>query len=223
MDCRPTIAGGHDSLPLFLQIYSRPDYKSDATIIYGTQVENTDLFPQQATLVDEWNKVYAYPRLKYSGFAEAMGYIAGQFGDSIPVVRGDGGPYWEDGIVSTARSAALERETEQRALAAEKFSTLSSLVNPRLRPEAEAIKELWNNMVLYDEHTWGDDRSVPNPESQETLEQLAMKENFATEPRAALTTCCGAAWPPWRTPSPIPGHAAGLQSAQLAAFQPGGI
>jgi hypothetical protein len=62
----PTLAGGHDSLPLFLQMYSQPDYKSDATIIYGTQVENTDLFPQQATLVAEWNKVYAYPRLKYS-------------------------------------------------------------------------------------------------------------------------------------------------------------
>ena len=105
----PTIAGGRDSLPLYLQIYSRPDYKSDATIIYGTQVENTDLFPQQATLADEWNKIYAYPQLKYSGFAEAIGYIAGQFGDSLPVVRGDGGPYWEDGIASTARSAALER------------------------------------------------------------------------------------------------------------------
>ena len=179
----PKVAGGHDSLPLYLQIYSRPDYKSDATIIYGTQVENTDLFPQQATLVEEWNKIYAYPHLKYAGFAEAIGYIAGQFGDSVPVVRGDGGPYWEDGIASTARSAALERTTEQRALAAEKFSTLSSLVNPRLRPDAQALKQLWNNMVLYDEHTWGDNRSVSNPERQETLQQLAIKENFASEAR----------------------------------------
>jgi len=177
----PTIAGGRDSLPIFLQIYSHPDYKSDATLLYGTQVENTDLFPQQATLVDEWNKIYAYPHLKYSGFADAMGYIAGQFGDAVPVIRGDGGPYWEDGIASTARSAALERETEQRALAAEKFSTLSSLVNPRLRPSAEAFKELWNDMVLYDEHTWGDNRSVSNPQSQETLGQLAIKEGFASE------------------------------------------
>ena len=164
----PTIAGGRDSLPLYLQIYSRPDYKSDATIIYGTQVENTDLFPQQATLADEWNKIYAYPDLRYSGFAEAMGYIAGQFGDSLPVVRGDGGPYWEDGIASTARSAALERTNEQRALAAEKFSTLSSLVNPRLRPDAQAFKQLWNTMVLYDEHTWGDHNSVSDPQSQES-------------------------------------------------------
>ena len=177
----PQIAGGHDSLPLFLQIYSRPEYKSDAALVYGTQVENTDLFPQQATLAEDWNKIYAYPRLRYSGFSEAIGYIAKQFGDTIPVVRGDGGPYWEDGIVSTARSAALERETEQRALAAEKFSTLSSLINPRLQPEGEALKRLWNNMVLYDEHTWGADCSVSNPKSQETAEQWAIKEAFATE------------------------------------------
>jgi alpha-mannosidase len=177
----PTLAGGHDSLPLYLQIYSRPDYKSDATIIYGTQVENTDLFPQQATLVGEWNKIYGFPHLKYSGFAEAIGYIAEQFGDSIPVVKADGGPYWEDGIASTARSAALERENEQRALAAEKFSTVSSLVNPRLRPAAQAFKQLWNDMVLYDEHTWGDNRSVSNPQSQEAKQQQAIKEDFASD------------------------------------------
>jgi hypothetical protein len=177
----PQIAGGHDSLPLFLQIYSRPDYKSDAVLVYGTQVENTDLFPQQASIADEWNKIYAYPRLRYSGFSEALGHIAGQFGDAIPVVRGDGGPYWEDGIISTARSAAVERETEQRAPAAEEFSTISSFVNPRLRPEEEALKRLWNNMVLYDEHTWGAYCSVTNPKSQETVEQWTIKENFATQ------------------------------------------
>ena len=177
----PQIAGGHDSLPLFLQIYSRPEYKSDAVLVYGTQVENTDLFPQQASLAEEWNKIYAYPRLAYSGFSEAIGYITRQLGDTIPVVRGDGGPYWEDGIISATRSAVLERETEQRALAAEKFSTLSSLVNPRLQPEGEALKRLWNNMVLYDEHTWGADRSISNPKSREATEQWAFKEAFATE------------------------------------------
>ncbi|MGO9167965.1 MAG: glycosyl hydrolase-related protein [Candidatus Sulfotelmatobacter sp.] len=177
----PMVTAGRDSLPLYLQNYSRPDYKSDSTILYGTQVENTDLFPQQATFVDEWNKTYAYPHLKYSGFAEAISYVAGQFGDSLPVERGDGGPYWEDGIASTARSAALERGNEQRALAAEKFSTLSSLVNLRLRPDAQAFKQLWQEMALYDEHTWGDNRSVSNPHCQEAVQQLAIKVGFASD------------------------------------------
>ena len=66
------IAAGHDSIPVFLQAYSRPEYKSDAVLVYGTQWENTDLFPRQASLADDWNKIYAYPHLQYSGFADAM-------------------------------------------------------------------------------------------------------------------------------------------------------
>jgi hypothetical protein len=177
----PRISAGRDSLPLYLENYTRPDYKSDSTILYGTQVENTDLFPQQATFVGEWNQVYAFPHIRYSGFSEAVGYIAKQFGDAVPVVKGDGGPYWEDGIPSTSRSAALERTNEQRALAAEKFATLSSLVNERLRPDSEAFQQLWQDMALYDEHTWGDNRSVSNPHCQEAVQQLAIKEGFAAE------------------------------------------
>jgi hypothetical protein len=77
-----------------------------------------------------------------------MRTIAASFGDSIPVVRGDG----EYGIVSTTRSAVVDRESEQRALAAE-FSTVSGVINPGARPDPEVLKRLWNNMVLYDEHT----------------------------------------------------------------------
>jgi len=175
------ISAGHDGIPVFLQAYDHPGYKSDSVLVYGTQWENTDLFPRQASVVGDWNKLYAYPHLQYSGFADAMRTIAAGFGDSIPVVRGDGGPYWEYGIVSTARSAAIERESEQRALAAEEFSTVSGLVDPGARPEPEVLKRLWNNMVLYDEHTWGAAQSVTDPESRETINQLAVKEAFATD------------------------------------------
>ena len=180
-DLKPLMAAGRESLPLFLQTYSSPDYKSDAVILYGTQVENTDLFPQQATIPEEWGKLYAYPRIQYSGFVDALKYIAAQAGDSIPVVRGDGGPYWEDGIISVTHSATLERETEQRALAAEKFSTISTLVNPRLQPDSTILKQLWNDMVLFDEHTFGADRSISDPKSEEGLGQLATKVHFAAD------------------------------------------
>jgi len=180
------VVAGRDSIPVFLQAYTHPEYKADSVLVYGTQWENTDLNSGQASLAANWNRIYAYPHLQYSGFAEAMEQIARQFGNTIPVVRGDGGPYWEFGIASTARSATLERETEQRALAAEKFSTLSSLVNPLRQPEAEALRRMWNSMVLYDEHTWGAERSVSNPKSQEAVDQLAVKEGFASEAKRGV-------------------------------------
>ena len=182
----PQISAGRDSLPVFLQAYDRLDYKSDGVLIYGTQVENTDLFPQQADLADDWNSVYAFPKLRFTGFSEAMEHITKQMGDSIPVIRADGGPYWEDGLATDARTTALARSNEQRALAAEKFSTISSLINPVIRPDSEALKLLWDNLRMFDEHTWTADRSWSDPEHTETVRQSAVKESRATNSKLLL-------------------------------------
>jgi alpha-mannosidase len=176
----PQVAAGHDSLPVFLQMYEHPGYKSDAVILYGTQPENQDLFPQQAALVGEWNKIYAYPKLEYSGFAKAMTYITGQFGNDIPTISGDGGPYWEDGIASDAYYAAIERENESRSLSAEKLSTISALVNSRIAPDQDKLRRMWRNMVLMDEHTWTSYQSISDPHSEESVEQLKVKDSRAT-------------------------------------------
>ena len=177
----PRVMIGHDVLPRFLQRYTSPEYKSNTVLLYGAQGENSDLFPQHASIAEEWNKVYAYPKLAYSGIAEAMSTIASQLGDSIPIIKGDGGPYWEDGIYSDTQNAILARKTEQRAPSAEKISTISSLVHPYVQPELKALKNLWQNMVLFDEHTWGAWQSISGPESEETERQLAVKDTFATQ------------------------------------------
>jgi len=149
----PKVEAGHDTLPTFLQMYTRPDYNSDGAMIFGSQVENTDLYREQAALAGDWNKVYAYPKLKFSGVAEAMSYIAGQMGDSIPVIRGDGGPYWD--IFTAGAPSVMERETEHRMLSAEKFSTISSLVNSRIWPDRWALDEAWRGILTFQEHTGG--------------------------------------------------------------------
>jgi len=177
----PQLSAGRDSLPIFLQAYSRPEYKSDAVFLYGTQVENTDLFPQQAEMVDDWNKLYAYPKMQFSGFTEALDHITRQFGDSIPVIKGDGGPYWEFGNASDAAYVAIERAAEQRAPSAEMFSTISTLVNPVIKADRARLDQLWRDMVLVDEHTWTYAGSVSDPDADESKSQIAFKENFAHE------------------------------------------
>ena len=176
----PQVVTGHAALPRFLQMYPSAEYKPDSILLFGAQWENSDLYPQQAAIVGEWNKTYAYPELRYSGFADALAQVAKDDGNSIPVYRGDGGPYWEDGIASDSYYAAMNRRSEQRALSAEKISTLSFLVNPRTHPDRTVIKNLWQNLILFDEHTWGAAASISSPESEETVRQLAVKDAFAT-------------------------------------------
>ncbi len=181
----PLLPAGRDTFPLFLQMYEHAGYRADATILYGTQVENTDLFPQQAELAGKWNALYAYPHLQYSGFHDALETIRQQFGDAIPTIRGDGGPYWEDGIISDAYYAAMERQTEGRAPTAEKLATLAGLVNPRVVPDKELLDRMWRNMVLMDEHTWDSYNSTTDSASLEATQQLAVKDQYAVNASAA--------------------------------------
>jgi alpha-mannosidase len=176
----PLTETGEELLPVFLEMYGHPGYHASAAIIFGTQVENTDLFPQQAALADQWNAHYAYPHIEYSGFHNALAEIARQFGPNIPTIRGDGGPYWEDGIASDAFYAAKERENESRAPSAEKLATISSLVNPRLAVDRKELESMWANMVLMDEHTWTSWNSVSDPTSNEAVEQLRVKHSRAS-------------------------------------------
>jgi hypothetical protein len=182
----PLLSAGRDTLPKFLQMYGNSSYHANAAMLYGTQVENTDLFPQQAELAQKWNGIYAYPRLQYSGFHEALKDIAGQFGDNIPTIRGDGGPYWEDGAGSDAYYLAKERWSEARGQTAEKLATLASLVNPLLKTDSVELDRMWTNMILMDEHTWDSYNSVSDPASMEAVDQLAVKEQFAVNAAAQV-------------------------------------
>jgi alpha-mannosidase len=183
----PTVvAAGHDTLPIFLQQYTRPSYRASGAILYGTQAENTDLYSSQAELVDQWNAIYAYPQMQYSGFHDALEKIHSEIGDDIPTVRGDGGPYWELGVASDALHATLERENESRALSAEKLSTLASLVDSRIGVPKPALDEMWNQMVLMDEHTWTAGSSVSDPEGDEAIKQLEVKDAYSTHAHGLL-------------------------------------
>jgi alpha-mannosidase len=184
----PMLEAGEETLPLFLQMYGRPTYKASSTLLYGSQVENTDLYPQQAELAEQWNKRFAFPHLQYTGFHEALTSIAAEFGKDIPTVRGDGGPYWEDGIAGDAYYAAMERETEARGPSAEKLATISSLANPRIAVNKSAFDSMWKNMVLMDEHTWTSSESFSDAKNDEAVVQLAVKDTRATNARDLADT-----------------------------------
>ena len=178
----PEISAGHDTVPLFLQMYEQPNYHANAAIIFGSQVENTDLFPQQAELAGEWNNVYAYPRMQYSGFYDALEKYRG----SIRRQHSYGSRRWWSVLGKTAWPgdayySAMERENESRAPSAEKLETLTSLVNPNLAADNVDLDRMWTHMVLWDEHTWTASNSITDPSSLEVVNQLKVKDSHAIE------------------------------------------
>lgn len=177
----PTTDIIHESLPLFLAQFNRPSYKPDAVLMYGAQNENTALHPELASFVSKWNDAYAYPKLKYALFADYFDYISEHYGDQLPVRSGDLGSYWEDGIASDAYYAGIDRENQSEVLSTEIASAAAQTVNSQYHPPAEELQAAWNHILLFSEHTWGAGNSISQPDSVEALQQLAVKDNFATQ------------------------------------------
>ncbi len=175
----PQLPAIRESLPIYLQAYSGESYKPDAALIYGTQVENTDLFPSTAVFATEWNKLYAFPKLKYATFPDFFHYLETNFGKDLPVYKGDGGPYWEDGIGSDAYFAAEDRQNQNRALSAEILSSATHQVESSLNPPAGLFKDIWQNIILFSEHTWLSYNSISQPDHDESIKQLRVKDGRA--------------------------------------------
>jgi alpha-mannosidase len=177
----PQQAAVYESLPIFLQAYSKPSYKLDTALIFGSQPENTDLFPETAEFATTWNESYLYPKLQYSTFADFFHYVDEHYGSKLPTYKGDMGPYWEDGMGADAFYTAKDRQNQSQALSAEIMATASHSVDPSVHPPKRELDAMWRNIELFAEHTWTAGNSISQPDSEEAVKQLAVKDSRATQ------------------------------------------
>jgi len=162
----------------FLKGYDRDDYPYDAVLAFGGFSDNQPLDPRLASVAEDWNKRYAYPKIILCRGPEFFKYIESKFKDSIPTVCGDGGAYWEDGAGSSALETALVRRAKEELAAAEKLHSLTSCLGGAVYPKAD-LNQAWKDAILYDEHTWGAWCSIGQPKSEQTIHQWKYKKAFA--------------------------------------------
>ncbi len=137
-----------DALPVFLEAYTRPDYTANTAIIFGTQLENTPLAREQSEIVDTFNRQYSWPKLEFATVHSAMEQIEHEWKGQIPVVRGDFGPYWEDGYGSDAAHTAVHRENQHRITTAEIIGSAVSSLDPMVMPDESMLKDAWTNELI---------------------------------------------------------------------------
>ena len=75
---------------------ARADYPFDAVFLHGAVSDNCPLKPELAGGVAA-GRTLEYPKIILSHNADYFAYIEKKYGDKLPVYRGSGGAYWEDG------------------------------------------------------------------------------------------------------------------------------
>ena len=182
----PQVGACRQGLSAFLQQFSAPDYKPDAVLMFGSQLENTDARLSEPEFLTKWRATYSYPKFILSTFPDYFHYIEEKYGSQLATVNGDAGPYWEDGVGSDAANTAMDRNSQLRALAAEELSTVSRYLNPSLGVPRQQLDRMWKNLLLFAEHTWTSWDSVSRPDSREAVGQLATKDEYAAESQQAV-------------------------------------
>jgi hypothetical protein len=171
----PDVEAGRQALPRFLQTYTRPDYKPDSILLYGTDVENVPLDFSDGAFVKDWNRRFAFPEIITCRFGDYFRYVEERYGKDLPVVRGGSGDYWADNEGTIPEATARDRGNQGRVLAAEALAAVNAGLDPHLRFPLETVHAIWREMLTFFEHSDSSSRNTSQPDHDEAVQQLAEK------------------------------------------------
>ncbi|MEO3744067.1 hypothetical protein [Plantactinospora sp. B5E13] len=171
-----TVVGGAHAFCRLLARYDRPDYLPADLAVIGTHADNEDLADGDAGFAARWNAVYAYPRIVVSTMADYLAAVR-PLADRLPVWRGDGGSYWEDGVGTGAAVVAEHRRVQSALPAAEGLAALVSWTDDRYRPNRTALDAAWEGALYGCEHTWTWAHGTAHPHGHQVEDQLDWKRD----------------------------------------------
>jgi hypothetical protein len=121
--------------------------------VQGRLADNAPANRRISETVADWNGKWAYPQLQMSTNEAFFKEAEATLGDQLPEFGGDWHNWWADGAGSSARGMQLARQAQNKLT---QIETLATLLPAHPGPEAESsIRDAWNGIALFDEHTWG--------------------------------------------------------------------
>jgi alpha-mannosidase len=107
-----------------------------------------------SNLVREWNSKWAFPKLIVSTNAMFFEKLEKQCKDLRTFTGDMPDTDYPVGATSMAKETTQNRVTHDRIASAEKIATMSYVLLKSNYP-ADDIREVYDNIILYDEHCWG--------------------------------------------------------------------
>lgn len=141
--------------------------------------DNDPPFLPMADFVSAWNRLGLEPRLRLATVTTAMRELEASLGAHAPEYEGEWTDWWANGTASAPQEVAASRQAKRNLAAAQ--SPVWGALDPATR---ERLDDLYHDLSLFDEHTWGSSMSVALPYSLDTLGQFNEKARLAYRPMA---------------------------------------
>lgn len=150
------VVPGWPKLSAGLRLTKRP-YGHDVLHlrVQGAFADNSAPTIVPAAIVRQWNDTWAYPRLRmatnHDFFADVEQRLAGR----IPTYSGDWTDWWADGIGSGARPLGYSRRAQSALTTAQTLHAAADLRSGERSDLTGEVDRAYDNLALFDEHTWG--------------------------------------------------------------------
>lgn len=145
----------------------------------GYHTDNSPPSMIASDLVRRWNEQYAWPKLRVSIAREFLGYVEREHGKDLPVHRQAWPDWWTDGFGSSARETAASRETHSAMQVTEGLLAMSALRGRSIpEPILRRVADVQENLMFYDEHTFGAAESIDDPLAQNSQVQWSEKSAY---------------------------------------------
>ncbi|MEN8153086.1 MAG: glycoside hydrolase family 38 C-terminal domain-containing protein [Acidobacteriota bacterium] len=148
----------------------------------GYVTDNSPPSTEVCDIIKEWNKKYEWPKLKSALAKDFMIFLDQKHGDEIPKQKVAWPDWWTDGAGSAANETKIVRKAHVDIAAITAILSMGKILGVKLPDNIQnEIEKVYDNLLFYDEHTFGAAESVRDPLAQNTINQWGMKSSYAWE------------------------------------------
>jgi Glycosyl hydrolases family 38 N-terminal domain/Glycosyl hydrolases family 38 C-terminal domain len=148
----------------------------------GYHTDNSPPAMIECDFVREWNEKYASPHLRIATVSEFLDYMKENHGDELAVHRQAWPDWWTDGFGSAARETGASRDTHAGMQITQTLLSLALLMGNESHPSVvERINHVQEQLLFYDEHTYGAAESISDPMAENSMVQWGEKSSYVWE------------------------------------------
>lgn len=143
----------------------------------------TDNSPPSITacdIVKVWNEKYEWPKLKISLAGEFMVYLEKNKSKYLPIKKVAWPDWWTDGFGSAMQETKVARNTQAEMISNMGLFSMAKMMGAKM-PDGiqDDIRNCYDNLLFYDEHTFGSEKSISDPLDENVVVQWGQKAAYA--------------------------------------------
>lgn len=179
------ISGSQDvfcnNLTNYLEDLEKKNYPYDKVSLQfsGYVTDNSPPSTKVCDIIKEWNEKYEWPKLRSALAKDFMIYLDEEIGDEIQKRKEAWPDWWTDGTGSATNETMVARNVHNEINITSTLLSLAALENQEIPLDIhDQIEAIYDNLLFYDEHTFGAAESIRDPLSTNSVNQWNMKSAY---------------------------------------------